>query len=195
MNGVVMKSFIIKLGMCAALALLCLFGTAVPASAQDGRVQLGQLDHLTARASETITVNLDEKLMQMAAKFLSGKEPDEVTIKELINGLKGIYVRSFEFEREGEYTAADLASIRTQLSAPAWSKIVNIMSKKEGSLEVYLMSDTSKLGGLTILVSDPKELTIVNIIGPVDLEKLSRLEGKFGIPELDIATPKAKPRN
>ncbi len=190
-----MKSLLIKSSTLATLVLLFLFGMSTPASAQDGRIQLGQLEHLTAKASETITVNLDEKLMQITAKFLSGKEPDELKVKELINGLKGIYVRSFEFEREGEYTAADLDSIRAQLSVPAWSKIVNITSKKEGSLEVYLMSDTSRLGGLAILVSDPKELTIVNIIGPVDLDKLSQLEGKFGIPELDIAKPTTKPRN
>ncbi len=190
-----MKSLLIKSSTCATLALLFLFGTTLSASAQDGRIQLGQLEHLTAKASDTITVNLDEKLMQIAAKFLSGADEDEIKVKELINGLKGIYVKSFEFEREGDYTTADLESIRTQLRGPSWSKIVNITSKKDGSLEVYLMSDTSKLGGLAILVSDPKELTIVNIIGPVDLDKLSQLEGKFGIPELNVTKPKNKPRN
>ncbi len=189
-----MKSLFTKIGMLASLALL-FCGMTVPASAQDGRIELGHLEHLTAKASETINVSLDEKLMQLAAKFLAGKDPDEMKVKELINGLKGIYVRSFEFEREGEYSAADLDSIRTQLREPVWSNIVNLTSKKEGNLQVYLMSDTSRLGGLAILVSDPKELTIVNIIGPVDLEKLSQLEGKFGIPELDIAKPTNKPRN
>jgi hypothetical protein len=45
------------------------------------------------------------------------------------------------------------------------------------------------------LATDPKEITFVNIIGPVDLEKLSELEGQFGIPELEIERTKPKRKN
>ena len=37
-------------------------------------------------------------------------------IKEMILGLKGVFVKRFEFEKEGEYTLADVESIRSQLS-------------------------------------------------------------------------------
>ena len=50
----------------------------------------------------------------------------------------------------------------------------------------------SEVGGLTILAFGPKELAVVNIVGPVDLAKLSKLEGSFGIPELEIETQKSK---
>ena len=46
-----------------------------------------------------------------------------------------------------------------------------------------------------MLVSEAKELTVVNIVGPVDLEKLSKLEGQFGVPELGIESPKPKTKN
>ena len=133
--------------------------------------------------------------MHLTAKFLSGKDPDEVKIKELVNGLKGIYVKSFEFERDGDYSQADIESIRLQLRSPAWSKILNVSSKKEGSVEVYLMSNAAQVGGLVVVATDLKELTIVNIVGPVDLEKLSQLEGQFGVPELGIERTKPKPKN
>jgi hypothetical protein len=32
----------------------------------------------------------------------------------------------------------------------------------------------------------------VNIVGPIDLEKLSELEGQFGVPDLGIEQEKAK---
>jgi hypothetical protein len=179
-------------------ALLVVFVTlvgAATASAQDARIQTSQLDALTARASETVDVNIDASLMQMTAKFLSGKDPDEAKVKDLVNGLKGIYVRSFEFETEGQYSASDLESIRSQLRNPAWAKIVNINSKKEGSVEVYLMHTAGQISGLTVLATDPKEFTIVNIVGPVDLEKLSDLEGNFGVPVLGIEYPKTKRKN
>ncbi|MCM3903862.1 MAG: DUF4252 domain-containing protein, partial [Pyrinomonadaceae bacterium] len=109
----------------ASLALLLVLGISATARSQSARIEMGQLDHLGTKASETVDVNIDERLMQLTAKFLSGKEPDELKIKELINGLKGIYVKSFEFERDGDYTQADIESIRSQLRNPAWSRIVN----------------------------------------------------------------------
>jgi len=167
-----------------AVAALLVCGSVV-AMAQDARIQTSQLDSLTAKASQTVDVNIDERVMRLTAGFLSGKG-DEAKVKEIINGLKGIYVRSFEFEKEGEYSAADLESIRVQLRNPAWNRLVNVNSKKEGSMEVYLMSNEMKVGGLALLVTDPKEITLVNIVGPIDLQKLTELQGHFGVPELDI---------
>lgn len=176
----------------ASLALLLGLSVSVT-RAQTARIEMAQLDHLGAKASESVDVNIDERLMQITAKFLSSKEPDEVKVKEIINGLKGIYVKSFEFERDGDYTQADIESIRSQLRNPAWSKILNVTSKREGGIEVYLMTSANQVGGLVVVATNLKELTVVNIVGPVNLEKLSQLEGQFGIPELEIETkPKTK---
>ena len=178
----------------AALALLLALSLSTTSRAQTAKIDMGPLDHLGAKASETVDVTIDERLMQITAKFLSGKDPDELKIKELVNGLKGIYVKRFEFENDGGYLQADIDSIRSQLREPAWNKIVNISSKKEGSIEVYLMTSASQVGGLVVLASKLKELTVVNIVGPVDLEKLTQLEGQFGVPDLGIET-KPKPKN
>ncbi len=191
-----MKLFYLTPIRSIAVAAFMVFGV-VTARAQDPKIQTSQLDALTARASQTVDVNIDERVMRMTLGFLSAKDDDERKIKELITGLKGIYVKSFEFEKEGEYTQADLESIRVQLRNPAWNKIVNISSKKDGGLEVYLMSSESKISGLAVLATDAKEITVVNIVGPVDLEKLSALEGHFGVPALGIeikSEPKPKPR-
>ena len=179
----------------ASLALLLVLGSTATAMAQSAKLDMGQLERLGAKASETVDVNIDERMMQLVAKFLSGKDPDEVKVKELVGGLKGIYVKVFEFEREGDYLPADLEAIRSQLTSPAWTRIVYATSKKEGGLEVYLMTSVSQLGGLVVLATDPKELVVVNIIGPVNLEKLSQLEGHFGIPELEIRSSRPKAKN
>lgn len=187
-----MKSLFQKSLKTIALASLIVLGAAATALAQNPRIQTSQLDSLTAKASQTVDVNIDERLIQLTAKFL-GKDPDEAKMKEIVSGLKGIYVKSFEFEKEGEYSDADLESIRSQLRNTAWNKIVNVHSKKDGNVEVYLMSNASQISGLAVLASDAKEITVVNIIGNVDLDKLSQLEGQFGIPDLGIETkPKRK---
>jgi len=169
--------------------LLLIISAAAVATAQDPRVQTASLDHLVGKASQTVNVNIDERLMQMTAKFFSGADPDEKKIKEIISGLKGIYVKVFEFEHENEYTPADVESIRSQLRGPSWSQIVSITSKKDGTVEVYVSMTNASINGLAVLSADPKELTVVNIIGPVDLEKLAELEGQFGVPVLDIEKP------
>lgn len=181
----------LKLALLAALTV-CLGANAV---AQGAKIQTSQLDALAAKASQTVDVNIDEGLIQLAAKFLSDKDKDEVKVKELANGLKGVYVRSFEFDTEGQYTSADLDSIRTQLKSPAWTRIVNIYSKKDGNVEVYLMQTGANISGLALLASDPKEITIVNIVGPVDLDKLTQLQGQFGIPDLELEKSKTKSKN
>ena len=158
--------------------------------AQDSRLQLASLDHLTAKANQTVDVNIDERLMKVAARFLNEKDTDEQQVKKLVEGLKGIYVRSFEFDTAGQYTPADLDAIRTQLRGPGWTRLVNVLSRKEGNLEVYLLFNGDQVGGLAVLHSDEKELTVVNIVGPVNLDRLADLEGQLGVPELGIEKTK-----
>ena len=191
-----MKNLFQSLSRLAALSLLLILGTAIGTKAQGPRLQMTSLDYLTGKASETMNVNIDEHLIQITAKFFSSNDPDQKKVKEIVSGLKGIYVKSFEFAHEGEYSAADVESIRAQLRGPGWSKILDVDSKKEGSIEVYLMTTGDQISALAVLAADPKELTIVNIIGNVDLSKLSELEGQFGVPVLEIEQPvNKKPKN
>ena len=172
------------------IVLSLLIALPLVAQAQDPRIQMSSLDHLAAKANETVDVNIDERLMKMTAKLFSDKDADEREVKKLIEGLKGIYVKSFEFDTAGQYTTADLDSIRIQLQRPGWTRLVNVTSKKEGNVEVYVLFNGDLVGGLAVLVNDEKELTVVNIVGPVDLDKLAELEGQFGVPDLGIEKKK-----
>jgi hypothetical protein len=177
------------------LILLLIITCGLVARAQDSRLQMASLDHLAAKASQTVDVSLDERLTRLAARVLSDKDADEKDVKKLIEGIKGIYVKSFEFDADGQYVAADMEPIRTQLRGPGWTRLVNFMSKKEGSVEVYMLFNGDQIGGLAVLATDDRELTVVNIVGPVDLDKLAKLEGQFGVPELGIEQQKVKPKN
>ena len=177
------------------IALLLIITTAFVASAQDSRIQMGSLDHLAAKASQTIDVSIDERLIRVTEKLFSATKPDEKEIKKVLVGLKGIYVKRFEFETEGQFSAADVESIRTQLRGPGWSRLVGVKSKKDGNFEVHLLMQGEQIGGLAVVHTDVKELTVVNIVGPVDLEKLAKLDGQFGIPDLEIEPSKRSKKN
>jgi len=178
-----------RIGMLILLVVAC----GVSAWAQNAQLQIANLDKLADRASETVEVNLDKKLLQLAAKFLNSNNPTEAKVKELVNGLEGVYVRVFEFDQPGEYTASDVESLRSQLQG--WSKIVGVRSRKQGeNVDVHIKYNGDAILGLAIIAADPKTLTVVNIVGPIDLEKLSQLEGQFGIPSLNLDKPKIKVR-
>ena len=88
---------------------------SVPVRASEDIKLPVNLDKLAERASESVDVTLDESMLQLASKFLSKDDPDEVQVKKLVGKLKGVYVRSFEFEKEGQYSMADVEAIRVQL--------------------------------------------------------------------------------
>lgn len=163
---------------------------AQQAAQYDSRLQIESLERLAAKANEVVDVNVDESLMKIVGKTLiNAKDPNAQQVREIVKGLKGVYVRSYGFTNEGEYGEADMTQLRTQLRSPGWLRIVNVMKKKEGqTVEVYMMTGGERVGGLAIVASEPKRLTLVNIVGMIDLEKLSQLEGQLGIPELGIGS-------
>src|SRR5213080_5314095 len=120
------------------VSVLLLAATSVTVRAQSARLQIDQLDSLANKASETVDVKLDEHLMQLTAKFFVSKDPDDAEIRELIKGVKGIYVKSFTFEKVGEYSQTEVDSVMSQLRGGAWSKIIGVTSKDGDNVEVYL---------------------------------------------------------
>jgi hypothetical protein len=161
-----------------------LFSGAAWAQSSGARLKLN-FDSLSSRASESVNVNLDRSMLRFAAAFLSDDDKDEAAARSLIAGLEGIYVRNFTFDREGAYSASDLEGVRSQLGGN-WQRIVDVRSKDGENTEIYADTLNGHIGGMVILASEPTELTVVNIVGPIDLEKLSHLEGEFGIPKIDI---------
>lgn len=187
------KQFLARL--CIATALLCM---ALPGVAQAGKLELKNLEKLANSAAEVNDITLDGPLLQLAVAVMKNShDPDAAQVVELMKDLKGIYVKNFEFDSPGHYSQADVQAVRGQLTGPGWQRIVTSYSKREGERdEVYLLKDSEKIRGVVVLVAEAKELTVVNIVGSIDPEKLARLAGHFGIPDEigDHSKPKLLPR-
>jgi hypothetical protein len=152
-----------------------------------------KLDHLARKATETVDVTLDASMLQFASRFLSEKKTDEAQAKQLIENLRGIFVRSFKFDTPGQYTPADVESVRSQLAAPGWTRIVGVRSKGDGdNVDVYLRKNGEEVTGLTVIAAEPKELTVVHISGPLRPEDLAKLGGQFGVPRVEMGGDKGK---
>lgn len=169
------------------LVLWLLLLPLAPAAAADARLALPEFHTLEAKATESVNVTLDSALIGLAARFLDADNPEDAAARKAIAGLTGIYVRSFTFDSDFTYPKEDVDSIRKQLSAPGWQQLVQVRSHKEHSdVDVYVRVEGNKASGLAIIASEPREFTIVNLVGSIDLQKLHELEGHFGIPQMKL---------
>jgi hypothetical protein len=168
------------------------FLLALALNAQEFKIP-ASIEKLAAKAVDTVEVTLDGGMLQLAGRFLSEKKTDEAEAKRLIAGLESVFVRSYQFDKPGQYSPADVEALRAQLTAPVWSRIVGVRSRREGeNAEVFLKTENKRITGLAVIAADPKSLTIVNIVGAINPEDLSRLGGQFGIPRLETRPPEEK---
>jgi hypothetical protein len=144
---------------------------------------------LAERASHVTEVTLDKTMLAFAAKFLDGKgkdddDKDELQVKEMIQNLRGVYVREYEFDKDHAYTADELEGLRKYFESSDWSPMVHERTKgaAEGT-DVYVKLVNNQMQGLFVLDAEAKELSLVLILGPIDLEHLGKLGGNFGIPK------------
>jgi len=137
---------------------------------------------LAERAVNYTEVSLDRKMLEFASKFMD-KEHDEDG-RRIIQKLNGVYVRTYEFDKPGQYTAADLENIRRQFQTQEWTSMVRQRSKTaEGDSDIYMKLVNGEVQGMFILSAEPKELNFVFISGPIRPEDLSDIRGNFGIPQ------------
>jgi hypothetical protein len=148
------------------------------------QLDLSSLDKLASKANETTSVNFDAAKLKFASQFLSSEDESQQKAKSLISGLRGLFVRTFEFEGDRSHSPADLEPIRKQLTAPGWSNIVTVKEQRE-SAEVWLFSKGDAVDGIAVIAVEPDEIAVVNIVGPVDINALRKLSGSFGIPDID----------
>ena len=160
--------------------LIFLAALAAPLHAQ--RLNL-DFPALAERASESTDVTLDGPMLRLASKFLNDRDPDERQARDLIKSLTGIYVHSYEFDREGEYDHGVVEKVRAQLG-PNWKPLVTVRSKYKENVDIYLDMRGENVAGMLIISAEPRELTLVNLVGSIDIDKLASLEGEFGIPRI-----------
>ena len=170
-----------------AVPVLCWFACmpALAAAPPTARLLLPDFHALGSTATDSVAITLDAPLLAFAAKFLDSADPDQRAVQDMIGGLQGIYVKSYTFDKPFTYPTADLAAVRKQLAAPGWQQIVQVRSSaKQSNVDIFICQVLDKPIGLAIIATEPRQFTVVNIVGAIDLDKLHKLEGRFGVPRL-----------
>jgi len=136
---------------------------------------------LSARAANVTEVTLNKNMLGFAAKFMNDKDSD-ATVRQLIEGLEGIYVRDYEFDKEGQYSMDDIEKLRQAFETPDWSPMVHSRERNGAeTADILVKLVNGEPHGMFILSAEPKELSIVLILGPIRLDQLGALKGISGL--------------
>jgi Domain of unknown function (DUF4252) len=175
------------------LPILLLLAFPALLRAQDMKLPPG-IEKLSAKAKETVEVKMDGPMLKWASRFLSAEDPEEKKAAELVKNLKAIYVHSYEFSDEGTYSSAEVDALRSNFRSPEWSRVVGVRSEHDGeNVDVFFRLENEEMAGIVVIAAEPKELTIVNIVGPLEVDQLCDLGGEFGIPKLKTRPVSSKP--
>lgn len=170
--------------LATALAATASLALAGPGFAVEPELNIPNFSHLRLKATDSVDVTLDGFLMRIAKKFAAADESHDEGL-ELLQDIKSVRVRNFTFDSDNAYSKSDIDSVRKQLREPGWSALVQVRRREaREDVDVYVCLEDDKVKGLAVIASEPREFTIVNIVGSIDLDKISQLEGQFGIPEM-----------
>jgi hypothetical protein len=124
------------------------------------------LDALAAKAKEKAEITLEGSMLAQGLQMVPEK------FKGSLANVSRLIVRHYEFDQPGQYSDADLESVRKLVSSGSgWSRIFNSKEEHE-SVEIYVLTQNGKAGGFLLIAAEPKELTVVNLVGSIELASL-----------------------
>jgi hypothetical protein len=169
------------------LFLLALLMASVPMTyAQDGALVIPDFKELDHKAKETVNISLNGMLLHAAAGFIDDKDPDAAATKRILSGIHSIQVRSYQFDEDGAYSKEDVNAIRRQLNSPGWSSLVRTHDQKGQDVDVFIRIENDHPMGLAVVVSEPREFTVVNIVGSINLDDIPKIEKQLNLPKLGV---------
>lgn len=164
--------------------------TAVCASLHEGE---GPADFpldgalLEERADEVLRVNLCGRPLEQAKRLLGLRKNVTASVRGLLSGLTAVYRRTYRFRR-AQASPDDLEPVHSQLAEDGWVPLIEQVDReKPESLAVYSRHQDQEMTGMTVVASDAGEVTVVKILGTLDLEALSAIGSGLGLPTMNLA--------
>jgi hypothetical protein len=168
----------------AKFALVCLLLPTLGA-AQDAKLKLPDFGSLADKATESVNLSLSPWLLRIAAASLDDKDADTAATKKLLAGIKSIEIRNYQFATDFAYSVADIDAVRSQLAAPGWRQLMQVRKRNE-NVDMYILVENNRTNGFALIASEPREFTIINIVGSISVEDLPKLEDHLHLPKLGV---------
>jgi hypothetical protein len=164
------------------LALFACLGPATLAQAQSPELKLPAFTQLRNHATESVDVSLGSLPLKIVGWMAGqgGADPDAAAASALLKGLHTLHVQHYEFASDFAYPQADIDAVRSQLAGAGWSQLIRVRDqKKNENVDIYVAMEKERITGLAIVASEPREFTIVNAVGSLDLAQVDKLRRHF----------------
>jgi hypothetical protein len=154
-------------------------------AALPGELVLPDFRGLEARASDSVNISIDPWLLNLMGVVMNGSDADAADTRRIMKGIKSIQIRSFEFDKEFAYPAAEIEGVRRQFQAPGWNRLLQTHNAANSEkVDIYLLSEDQQPRGFALVCSEPKSFTIINIVGSVNVQDLAKLQSRLDLSRL-----------
>jgi len=147
-----------------------------------GYVDFSELQFLSGD-EPIVEVNLKSPLLSMLAGFASHEDPEA---GEIISSLEKVIVRVFDSSAHDANQIADaIARTADSLSSNGWEQIVRVRDGDD-NVDVYFKTspDASMIHGITVMVMEPAETVLINVIGEINANDIAMLGDRLDIAHL-----------
>lgn len=177
----------------ALLLAFLLVGGHPVARAQSGPAESAlEFADLEEKADEVVKVNLWGRPLEQAKRLLGLRKNVTASVRSFMNSLTAVYRRTYRFRR-GRASENDVEPVHRRLAEDGWVPMIETGNRqKPESLSVYSYVEDEEVAGMTVVSSDPGEVTVLKIMGPVDFEALSAIGSGLGLPVMNVATTDLK---
>lgn len=136
-----------------------------------------------AGAEPSVEINLRAPLLAMVTSLI---RTEDETAADFVSKLNWVSVNVFESNAiDVADIAESMAGIAADLDAQGWERVVRVRENNE-HVDIYmrLSDDGDLIHGITIMVAEPGDTVMVNIVGEISSNDIAALGRRFDIDEL-----------
>lgn len=136
-----------------------------------------------ANIEPNVEISLKAPLLNMITNLIRNEDAEAA---DFISKLLRVTVNVFESDAiDVDEIAGSMANIAEDLDSQGWERVVRVREERE-HVDIYfrLSDDAMIIHGIAIMVAEPGETVMVNIVGDISTDDLSALGRRFDIDEL-----------
>lgn len=128
-------------------------------------------------------VYLKQYILRMVARVAAAEEPE---FAQMLNSIQLIRVMTFEYDETGVENAQDSANtLLSHMNKGMWDTLVRSRDD-DNAVNISMQSNQEDIiNALAVVTWDNQSMTVVNLVGEIDLDMLARLGEQFGIDPLE----------
>jgi hypothetical protein len=136
-----------------------------------------------AATEPTVEISLKAPLLNMITNLIRNEDEEAA---EFISKLMRVTVNVFESDDiDVDQVAVSMSTMAEDLDSAGWDRVVRVR-EDESHVDIYfrLAPDADVIYGIAIMVAEPGETVLVNIVGDISTDDISALGRRFDLDEL-----------